>query len=370
MERPEDPNPKRRLGHVSGRTIRIVEAVVAHPGRSTKSLLRLLADSGDDMSHQTLRNHLKVLIEAGWVVQDQFGQHRPGPSLPQKRATSDGSGSLLVLLLEELSQAPLGATPAQLAQRSGHPEERITQAILPAVDRGWITREEDGTYRLDLNALVSIGSMDAAMIEPALQRCANLLGSSVFLASFDTEDSVQVVAHGEAPGVLYIEDIIDGLANSAHSSALGRALTATLPQRERAAYFRERGLPPFTSATVRTFEELNGILTKASRDGGIFTEHGETIPDIHCTGMVARNGPMLSDRFAIAVAERPMAALLPPKTVADALRKCIAELAPILKPRALPSPENRSRRSMGDARLPLRVESYPVPMEDDVVGED
>lgn len=304
----------------------ILQIVTDHPGLTAAAITARLPRKA---ALGTVRDHLATAADKQWLI-NRDGHYYPGEHAPLHRQPPAHDRDALILeLLDHLSRAPLGATAAQLATATGVAEGLVLRSMTAAVCRGWAVCDEDGRYYLDMNTLVKAVPIDHAVAEPILQRCADSLNASVFLASFDPQDSLHVLAHSEAPGVLYIDDIVDNLAIAGHSSALGRALTATLLPRERRRYFQERGLPRFTPQTVRNVDDLDQILQQCAHHG-VYTEHGETIPDIRCTAVLARNGQLYGERFALAIAQRGEPIEDDQHRVARALRECVADLAPIL----------------------------------------
>ena len=62
----------------------------------------------------------------------------------------------------------------------------------------------------------------------------------------------------------YLEDLEVGLTTSAHATAVGKALLATLSPERRRAYLKQQGMPAFTSQTTIDAETLEAEMGRAS----------------------------------------------------------------------------------------------------------
>ncbi|WP_035696652.1 IclR family transcriptional regulator domain-containing protein [Glycomyces tenuis] len=330
---PEVPRTRlkqdRHWVRASSLTLDILGNLVRQPGLTVSEIASRLRRSATE---DTVRDHLKTMMGDGFVTRRKWRYYLDPNSPLGGSPGSHDRESLVLTLIDRLSRYPMGATATELAVEVGVPKETLLNLISSVMDAEWAYRDASGRFRLDLKALTGTVPFDITASELLVQECSYQLRdlkASVFLASFDDEDSMQIVAHGEAPGVLYMDDIADGLSTSAHSSALGRALTSTFTLTERARYFKERGMKRFTRETVRAFDDLEQALSEAARKR-IYVEHGETIPDIHCTAVLARNGVLRGDRFALAVALRDAPTEAQEVHVVNALKACVADLAPVL----------------------------------------
>lgn len=329
------PNRRRSGAHHRLTTVDlhhdVMAAVRVEPGLNATEV----AHRFPKQASSTIRDHLEKAAAKG-LLERRGKRYFPAPS----EATDDAVIDRIGLLLYHLKLAPLGLSAGALATATGVPETTVAEDLRAAARCGWVHFDASQKCHIDWQVIPTPSlTFDAEALQSVLQNLADFTGSSAFLASLDRSATMCMVSRSEARGVLYEDDIVDGLGISAHSSALGRALMATFSPRERAQYFRERGLTRLTGQTVRTLEDLNRILAGAANDGRVYIEHGETIPDIHCTAVLVRNGVPYGERFALAVAHRGKPTDEYQRKATSALRECVADLAPLLMSRHTPPSE-------------------------------
>ena len=72
----------------------------------------------------------------------------------------------------------------------------------------------------------------------------------------------------------WLEDLQPGLETAAHATALGKALLATLPGRDRKSLLSEQGMRPFTPNTVTELDQIETELAGLG-PGDPVTEMGQ-----------------------------------------------------------------------------------------------
>jgi DNA-binding IclR family transcriptional regulator len=331
------PSRDRHRVEAGSLALDIFANLVIHPGLTVPEIWGRLRRSA---SADTVRDHLKTMVEDGHVNSNKR-RYYPDPSSPLVGALGSRSrDSLVWALIGCLVRTPAGLTARELAASVGVSGEMLEDLVAPMLRTAWMFLDGKGRLHIDLNALVGAVPFDAAGVEYVLSRYTSrllALQANLYLATFNEQDSTQVVARNDVPGVLDIEDLVDGTDISAHSSALGRGLLWTFSRTERLRYLKERGMPRLTPQTVRTIDDWETALAESSQTM-IFSEHGETIDGIHCTAVLARNGLLLRDRFTLAVAIRGAPTADQESRALDILKACSADLTPFLMPpKALPS---------------------------------
>ena len=116
--------------------------------------------------------------------------------------------------------------------------------------------------------------------------------------------SVIVAECVEGPRSPYLEDFESGLEVAAHATALGKALLASMPRRERRQFLRQQDMRPFTARTRRDCVELENELDSYPRNG-VVVEHGEYRDEVACAAtLVPAEGT--TTRWALVVSVRGM----------------------------------------------------------------
>ncbi len=92
---------------------------------------------------------------------------------------------------------------------------------------------------------------------------------------------VDVAEGGRSP---WLEDLQPGLETAAHATAVGKALLATLPRRDRRTLLAEHGMRPFTRNTVTEPAEIEAELAQLS-PGTPVAEFGQYRQNVCCAGI-------------------------------------------------------------------------------------
>lgn len=118
---------------------------------------------------------------------------------------------------------------------------------------GYLLRFPDGSYVIGDQVARRFYDLLGAFSKPAdatkvLRHLTERTGLSAYVGCFNAA-RVTVVEVAEGPGSPYLEDFEAGLDVSAHATALGKALLASLSRRERRSCLQENGLRPSTANT-------------------------------------------------------------------------------------------------------------------------
>ncbi|MDR7586293.1 MAG: IclR family transcriptional regulator [Armatimonadota bacterium] len=188
-------------------------------------------------------------------------------------------------LLELLRDAPTPLSLGEIARRLGVAKTTGFRLLRTLERRGYVERlPGDHRYRLGPEWVAYVGRLpgppslaEAAL--PYLRRLRDRFAETVNLG---------VLRQGE---VLYVEILESphpfrmaaavGARSPVHSTALGKAIAAHLPDEEVEAIVRQRGLPALTSRTITSLAAFRRELEK-TRLRGFAEDNGETEPEASC----------------------------------------------------------------------------------------
>jgi DNA-binding IclR family transcriptional regulator len=108
-------------------------------------------------------------------------------------------------------------------------------------------------------------------------------GHTAYLACLSGQRLV-IVDMAEGDRSPWLEDLQPGLETAAHATALGKALLATLPGRDRKSLLTEQGMRPFTPNTVTEPAQIETELTGLG-PGDPVTEVGQFRDKVSCAGV-------------------------------------------------------------------------------------
>jgi len=217
---------------------------------------------------------------------------KESPSIAVERA---------IEILESIAQRESGLTNSEISRRLAIPKSSASYILRTLESRGYVRRERDsGKYRLGLKVLslsrgaqASVGLRDVAL--PVLRRLVELTGLTAHLAVLDNGEAVYL-EKAESLSFIRIDTWI-GRRLDVHSTAVGKALLATLPQTEIELILNQRGLKKKTPKTITLPAKLLRELSKV-RDQGYALDNEENNVGARCVA-----APVL-DNFG-----RPVAAV-------------------------------------------------------------
>lgn len=161
---------------------------------------------------------------------------------------------------------------------------------------GYLERLADSTYAAGAEVARRFYEVLGALGQPrsareVLRHLVARTGFSAYLGRLSA-GRIVVADYVEGPGSPYLEDFERGLAISAHATALGKALLAALPRRDRRAYLRAHGMRPFTANTRTDAAQLDAELRTLSRDA-VVVEHCEFREGVSCAArLVPADAPV------------------------------------------------------------------------------
>lgn len=172
---------------------------------------------------------------------------------------------------------------------------------------GYVVRLADGTYAIGDAVARRFHDLATSLERPpdaavVLRQLTERVGLSAYLGIL-RDERVTVVEVAEAPGSPYLEDFELGLDVSAHATALGKALLASLTPRERRAFLLGHELRPFTSNTHIDPDRLEDELATV-RTGVPVVEHGEFREGVACAAALVPRQQAEEPTWAVVVAIR------------------------------------------------------------------
>lgn len=172
---------------------------------------------------------------------------------------------------------------------------------------GYVARLPDGTYAVGDAVARRYHELVTSLDRPpdggtVLRHLAQRVGLSAYLGLLH-DDRVTVVGVAEGPGSPYLEDFEMGLDVSAHATALGKALLAAMPPRERREFLSCHELRRFTANTPTDPVALEHALD-AVPAGAPVVEHGEFRDGVACAAAVVPRRRPDEPTWAVVVSVR------------------------------------------------------------------
>ncbi|NKY31224.1 putative HTH-type transcriptional regulator YagI [Nocardia gamkensis] len=195
----------------------------------------------------------------------------------------------MTLILEAFDGVTPTLTLVELAERTGLPRSTVHRILDQLIRLRWLAHAPGG-YRLGLRTL-ELGGLAAEhneirdAVSPLLHDLCQQTGMVGHLGVLDGRD------------VLYLDKVGGRFAASvptrlggrmpAHSTALGKALLATLDPSIVEASFRDH-LPQLTSRTLTNRTELHRELGRIRNRQGVAVDNEECVPGLACVAVPIR----------------------------------------------------------------------------------
>jgi DNA-binding IclR family transcriptional regulator len=236
------------------------------------------------------------------------------------------SVSRALRILEEVARADRPLSVKVLARRCALNLSTTYHLVRTLSYEGYVLRQPGGVYTVGPEVVGRFYELVASLHRPprarvVLRHLAEVTGHTAYLARLDA-GRVVVADLVEGPRSPYVEDLQVGLETAAHATALGKALLATVPTRQRRRWLAELGMRPFTVNTPTDPAQVDGELRGIGL-GDIVLEHGQFRDDVCCAG-AALPGDEPGGCWAIGVSSR---AADMPEPVLVSLREAITDLA-------------------------------------------
>ncbi|MGA2144379.1 MAG: IclR family transcriptional regulator [Bryobacteraceae bacterium] len=173
-------------------------------------------------------------------------------------------------ILEAVKVHDSGCRLAELSRRVELPKATVYRILNTLESRGYLDRGVDGSYRLakklfDLQREETLEVILHRLGRPVMERMAEETRETVNMGTLDAGEVV-VIETVESPQAVRMASKV-GNRRALHSTALGKALLAALPDKEWTRLVRMKGLPRFTPQTLVTESELAAEIEQVRLQG-------------------------------------------------------------------------------------------------------
>jgi DNA-binding IclR family transcriptional regulator len=234
--------------------------------------------------------------------------------MESKRAKQADLSSLEkgLLIIRALGSTTKGMTPAELAAETGLNRSTAYRLCEILEVEGWVIRLPGdgaragrvgiGAAALGMSILINNTYDTAARLQPMIDSLAASVGETVHVGALEQSHIVHIArAAPNAGGMRLAAEL--GSRDFAHSTALGKALLATLSDAELKHIYPEDKLPARGPNTIRSRRNLLAELEHI-RAQGYAIDDEESSPGVKCVAAPVR-GPGGSALFAISVTTTP-----------------------------------------------------------------
>lgn len=184
-------------------------------------------------------------------------------------------------LIETLVALGGAANTKELSHASGLPLARTYHLLRTLLHEGYLGKNHDGQFFLT-SAWDTIGHGEPfaemmAKARPLLRDLRDHSLSQVYLAGY-VDGEMEVIEYVAAPGQEAMDLWVD-FNESAHATAMGKAILRTLPRDARDDYLSRHPLESLTPQTITSVEELTHQLNTPSL---LSVDLQEYSPGVHC----------------------------------------------------------------------------------------
>jgi len=190
------------------------------------------------------------------------------------KASSPDTGGVLVLhktldILESIKETPGGVRLSDLARTVDMPKATVYRILATLESRGFLDRSEDGAYRMarrlfDLQQPFPIEQLLNRVAPPLMEGLVESTRETVNLGVLDSGEIV-VTNTIESPQSVRMSSKV-GSRRYLHTTAIGKVMLASLPEKEVLRLLRLKGLPRLTPYSIvnRTalMKELERVRTQ------------------------------------------------------------------------------------------------------------
>lgn len=215
-------------------------------------------------------------------------------------------------ILDTLADAPLGANLTEVAQATELPKSSALRYLTVLEERSYVERGADRTaYRLGPAFRGRTDGTRERLImvaRPILEKLRDELRETVNLGVLEGTYVVHELVL-ESPEMMRLA-ARPGERGLIHSTALGKALAATLPIERVKTITDSTGLPACTAATITTLEGL-WVELERTRERGFAVDEAENQDDGRCIAVAIPRLPIQAGVSVSAPAKRLARADLP-----------------------------------------------------------
>lgn len=183
-----------------------------------------------------------------------------------------------IVLLDCLWQAGGDLTLSELVQKTGWAKSTVHGLLASMLSSAVVEQNKsDGKYRLGYH-LFELGSCVAAswdvigVVRPHLERIANTVGESAYLARLSGDELILVECVEPHSGFRVSSE--PGSRIPLHCSSQGKCILAAMRPDKAQEMLRRKGMHSYTSGTITSWEDLAPQLA-LTRELGYSVERGE-----------------------------------------------------------------------------------------------
>jgi len=187
-------------------------------------------------------------------------------------------------ILELLAGEKKRWTTTEVSRKLKIPKSTTSYLLHTLLGRGYLVREGEGSYRLGMK-LLGLGGLALRGIEvrevamPILRRLTAETQTTAHLAVLEGAEAVYI-ERVPSPGFIQLDTWV-GRRMPLHSTSVGKALGAFLPEEEADAIFQSTLLPRFTPRTIVSLPRLKQEF-KRIRENGVAIDNEENTPGVRC----------------------------------------------------------------------------------------
>lgn len=192
-----------------------------------------------------------------------------------------------IAILEAVASRSTGLSNAELSRKLDIPKSSASYILRTLEKHGYLRRDRDtGKYRLGLKVLSlgrgSLSGLDVREVAlPVMRHLMQHTGMTSHLAILDGSEAVYV-EKVDSGGFIKMNTWI-GRRMEVHSTSVGKALVAYLPQDRLTAIVKERGLSRRTPKTITSSAKLLRDLERV-RELGYSLDDEENTLGVRCVG--------------------------------------------------------------------------------------
>jgi len=208
--------------------------------------------------------------------------------------------------MEEVSRSPRPLPVKVVARRCHIRLSTAYHLVRTLCYEGYLVRLPEGGYVAGSGVAERFHEVMNSLRRPPRARAvlvhlAATTGHTAYLACLSGQRLV-IVDMAEGDRSPWLEDLQPGLETAAHATALGKALLATLPGRDRKSLLAEQGMRPFTPNTVTEPAQIEAELAGLG-PGDPVTEVAQFRDKVCCAG-VAVPGADPGNWWALGISAR------------------------------------------------------------------
>jgi DNA-binding IclR family transcriptional regulator len=198
------------------------------------------------------------------------------------------SVSRALRIMEEVSRSSRPLPVKVIARRCQLHVSTAYHLVRTLCYEGYLVRLPGGDYMAGPGVAERFHELMNSLRRPpraraVLQHLAGTTRHTAYLACISGQ-RLMIVDLAEGDRSPWLEDLQPGLETAAHATALGKALLATLPGRDRESLLTEQGMRPFTRNTVTEPTQIETELAEVG-PGDPVAEFGQFRDDVCCAGI-------------------------------------------------------------------------------------